>query len=88
LKYGFVQSSSQSLRFSGAKTVKFDVIYHFLGFYEPFIYTNGLSISPDRADILWALGRMLHCPQIKARAGKGLVKMPKPVAANILYLLF
>jgi hypothetical protein len=28
-----------------------------------------LVSSPDRADILWALGRLLHCPQIKARAG-------------------
>jgi hypothetical protein len=28
-----------------------------------------LSDNPDRADILWALGRLPHCPQIKARAG-------------------
>jgi hypothetical protein len=40
------------------------------------------SYSPDRADILWALGRLLHCPPIKARAGKRLIKMPKPVAAD------
>ncbi len=40
------------------------------------------SNSPDRADILWAPGRLLHCPQIKARAGKWLIKMPEPVAAE------
>jgi hypothetical protein len=35
-----------------------------------------ISDSPDRADILWALGRLLYCPQIKARAGMTLIKMP------------
>jgi hypothetical protein len=41
------------------------------------------SYSPDRADILWALGRLLDCPQIKARAGKWFIEMPKPVASDI-----
>jgi hypothetical protein len=39
------------------------------------------SFSPDRADILWALRRR-SSPQIKARAGIGLIKMPEPVAAE------
>jgi hypothetical protein len=43
-------------------------------------YNN--SYSPDRADILWALGRLLHCPQIKARAGKWFIEMPMPVASD------
>jgi hypothetical protein len=42
------------------------------------------SYSPDRADILWALRRRSR-PQIKARAGKGLIKMPEPVAAYLFY---
>jgi hypothetical protein len=40
------------------------------------------SFSPDRADILWALGQLLGCPQIKARAGKGFIEMPERVAAK------
>jgi hypothetical protein len=33
-----------------------------------------LFASPDRADILRALGRLPHCPQIKAMAGIALIE--------------
>jgi hypothetical protein len=45
--------------------------------------TKHLSYNPDRADILWALGRLLRCPQIKARAGKWCIEKPKSVVSEI-----
>jgi eukaryotic-like serine/threonine-protein kinase len=52
-------------------------------FFETFIENQyKWSDSPDRADILWALGRLLHCPQIKARAGKWRIEKRKSVGSD------
>jgi hypothetical protein len=59
--------------------------YYLFWFFVYFIDNqHNCSYSPDRADILWALGRLLHCPQIKARAGIAFIKMPERVAAENL----
>jgi hypothetical protein len=56
----------------------------FLSFIEKSIQ---LFASPDRADILWALGRHLCCPQIKARAGIALIEKACSVASNYTWAL-